>query len=132
MEQITLDDQDLRILYELDRDARAPFASVADKLGVSRQMLNYRMRKLIKAKVIKGFITLVDIHRLGFLTFRLYFRFRNVAREREHQIVEYFVEHPFTLWVARMQGGWDLEVVFTPRNYVHFNNLFKQAQEYPG
>ena len=54
-----LDDTDLRILRELQRDARASFKTVAQKVGVSEATIFVRVRKMHERGVIKGFITLV-------------------------------------------------------------------------
>ena len=37
MSKIKLDKLDYKILYELDKDVRAPYATIAKKLGISKQ-----------------------------------------------------------------------------------------------
>jgi Lrp/AsnC family transcriptional regulator for asnA, asnC and gidA len=54
-----LDDTDLKILRELQRDARASFKTVAQKVGVSEATVFVRVRKMQTKGVIKGFTALV-------------------------------------------------------------------------
>lgn len=123
-----MDNLDFRILWELDQNARLSMAELSRRVGASKQMLNYRISRLRDEQVILGFIAGVDIHRLGFFTHRVYFRFRHVDREAEAEIFNYFISHSHTLWVVSITGGWDAEVVFTARNFVHFNNILKKVK----
>jgi Lrp/AsnC family transcriptional regulator for asnA, asnC and gidA len=54
-----LDDTDLSILRELQRDARASFKAIAQKVDVSEATIFVRVRKMQEKGVIEGFITLV-------------------------------------------------------------------------
>ncbi len=120
---------DFKILYHLDYNSRIHLSDLATKVGISKQNLNYRLKKLVQDKVILGFMSVVNIHQLGFLTYRIYFRFKNVNEKREKEILHYFQKHDHVLWLVSLSGSWDLEVVFTARNNIHLNNLFKKVKE---
>lgn len=64
-ETTTLDTADLKILRELQRDSRASFKSIAQKVGVSEATVFVRVKKLQEKGVIKGFTTLVTPQALG-------------------------------------------------------------------
>jgi len=119
---------DRKIIWHLDQNARMPMVELAKRAGVSKQLLNYRLHKLIDDGVIISFIAGVDIHRIGFFTHRVYFRFRYLDSKAEEEIFDYFVKHSHTLWVVSIAGAWDAEVVFTARNFIHFNNLLKKVK----
>jgi len=55
----SLDESDLKILRELQRDARTSFKTIAQKVGVSEATVFVRVRKMQEKNVIKGFTTLV-------------------------------------------------------------------------
>ena len=126
---MSLDKIDFRILYHLDYNARISLTELSKKAGISKQNLNYRLKKLIKDKVLLGFMSVIDIHHLGYLTYRVYFRFKNVDEQKEKEIISYFKSHNQVLWLASTSGSWDLEAVFTARNFIHFNNIFKAIKE---
>lgn len=54
-----IDEADLKILRELQRDARVSFKSIAQKVGVSEATVFVRVRKMHEKGVIKGFTALV-------------------------------------------------------------------------
>ena len=60
-----LDDTDIKILRELQRDARASFKFVAQKVGVSEATVFVRVRKMQEKGVIKGFRALVAPSAVG-------------------------------------------------------------------
>src|SRR3989344_6049007 len=126
---MSLDKIDFRILWNLDYTARIPLSELAKKVNISKQNLNYRLKKLIKDEVLLGFMSVIDIHHLGYLTYRTYFRFKNVDEKKEKEIIDYFKKNDYVLWFVSISGSWDLEAVFTARNFIHFNNILKKVKE---
>ena len=126
---MSLDKTNLKILYNLDYNARIPLTELSKKVSISKQNLNYRLKKLINDNVILGFMSVIDIHHLGYLTYRLYFRFKNVDSDKEKEIIDYFKKNNNVLWLVSTSGSWDLEIVFVARNSIHLNNIFKKIKE---
>ena len=126
---MSLDKIDYKILWNLDYNARISLSELAQNVNLSKQNLNYRLKKLIQNNVLLGFMTMIDIHRLGYLTYRIYFRFKNVDSQKEGEIINYFKTNNHILWFVSTSGSWDLEAVFTACNDIHLNNLFKKIKE---
>jgi Lrp/AsnC family transcriptional regulator, regulator of ectoine-degradation genes len=59
-----LDDIDLRILAELQRDGRATFQHISEVVGLSARPCLARVRRLERERVIIGYTTHVDVRRL--------------------------------------------------------------------
>jgi len=121
-----LDKIDRKILYELDLYARTTNSKIAKKVGASEQVINYRINRLLKNSVIKKFYTIINIGKYGFENFRLYLRFQNLSIEEEEKLVKYVADSPFTMWVGRCRGHWDMVVSFTARSITHFGEIFKE------
>ncbi len=126
---MSLDKIDFKILYNLDYNARISLTDLSKAAGISKQNLNYRLKRLVRENVILGFMSVIDIHQLGHLTYRIYFRYKNVDEHKEKEILQYFQKHKNVLWLVSLSGSWDIEVVFTARNYIHLNNIFKKVKE---
>ena len=60
-----LDDRDLEILAALQADARATFADVGKRVGLSASTVHERVRKLEQAGVILGYRAIVDPRAIG-------------------------------------------------------------------
>lgn len=126
VELFYLDKIDCRILYELDLFSRASNGRIAKKAGASEQVVTYRINRLVKNKAIRKFHAIVNVAKYGFENFRLYLRFQNLSIEKEKELVDYLVESPFTMWVARCRGHWDMIVTFTAKSIKHFAEIFHE------
>jgi Lrp/AsnC family transcriptional regulator, leucine-responsive regulatory protein len=62
-----LDERDLEIVAALQEDARATYADVAQRVGLSASSVHDRVRKLEQAGVIRGYRAIVDPGALGLL-----------------------------------------------------------------
>ena len=122
---MSLDKIDQKILWNMDYNARISLSELAQNTNLSKQNLNYRIKKLVNENILVGFMSVIDIHHLGYLTYRIYFRFKNVDEQKEQEIIKYFKNNNHILWLVSISGSWDLEAVFTARNNVHLNNIFK-------
>jgi len=60
-----LDDRDLDIIAALQDDARATYADVAQRVGMSASAVHDRVRKLEHAGVIRGYRAIVDPQAVG-------------------------------------------------------------------
>ncbi|HVF08343.1 MAG TPA: winged helix-turn-helix transcriptional regulator, partial [Actinomycetota bacterium] len=60
-----LDDRDRDIVATLQQDARATYADVAARVGLSASAVHDRVRKLEQQGVIRGYSAVVDPQALG-------------------------------------------------------------------
>ncbi len=129
---LSLDKKDFKILHELDYNARIPLTKLGKKVGLSPQVTQYRMQNLIKRGVIRGTMAVIDVHRLGFYTYRVYLRFQKTTEQDEKKIIDYFINHGRTLWVVSTSGRWDMEVVFLAKNPIQLNNIIRDFKREVG
>ena len=61
----TLDPTDRRILALLQDNAKMPQAEMARAVGLTAPSVNERVRKLERAGYIRGYVTLLDVRKLG-------------------------------------------------------------------
>ena len=60
-----LDSTDLQILSILQENARMPFTSIAEKLGVSDATIHMRLKKIEKKGLIEKYTTILNEDKLG-------------------------------------------------------------------
>ncbi len=123
-----LDKKDFRMLAELDFNARIPLAVLAKKVGISPQLAKYRLNKLTEAGVIKGFTALINLHKLGYYSYRLYLRLQKAPPSDYPKIIEYLKGEVPSMWVASTSGRWDLEILLAARNPVDFSNILRKIK----
>jgi DNA-binding Lrp family transcriptional regulator len=120
----------LKLLYYIDYDARISLSSLSKKLQLSKQNINYKIKKLEEEKIIEKYVSVIDIHKLGFLTYRAYIRLGRVTGEDLDKISMYLKDKSYVLWLVSISGAWDFEIVFVARNYVEFSKQFQEIKEY--
>lgn len=62
-----VDERDLEIIAALQEDARATYADIGRRVGLSASAVHERVRKLERAEAIRGYRAIVDPEALGLL-----------------------------------------------------------------
>jgi len=68
-----LDLKDRKILYYLDINSRQSNSDIAKKVGLSKEVVNYRIKRLEKEGIIKGYYTVLDFYKASKKVFLLSF-----------------------------------------------------------
>lgn len=123
---IKLDLKDKRLLYNLDLNSRATLNQLSKKVGTSKQVVDYRLKNLIKNKIIKQFYAVINFSKLGYTQYKLYLKFQNVNLEKEKEIIDYWTNNKCSVWVASSRGRWDLAVSVLAKNINDFGDLLNK------
>lgn len=107
VEIIKLDEYDKKVLYELDKDAHVSLSKLAEKIKKSKQFIEYRIKKLEENKIIAGYNVIIDASKLGFFTYRVYFKLQQTTKKDEESIID-FLKNYENIWsIAKLYGKWD-------------------------
>ncbi len=107
-----LDETDKKILKELSVNARINILDLAQKTKLTRDIINYRLKKLIKEKVIVNYRCFLNLENLGINQYKIIFRTKNLNEENEKQIKEFVSKHKKATQFLKLIGSWDLEIEF--------------------
>ena len=125
-EIFTLDSKDRKILYELDKDARQTNSEIGRKVRLSKEVVKYRIDRMVERGPIVRFYTLTNYFKLGISKYKLYLWFRVVDKERIEEIGHYFKSSKKTEWVVTVTGRWDMIIGFLVRNINEFDEQVQQ------
>jgi len=117
-----LDVKDRKILYELDLDSRQSFARLGKKVGLHKDVVAYRVKKLLEKGIIKNFYTEVNDYILGYSPVKFYLTYQNVTPAIKQEIIEYLVNNPHTNVVHSLEGQYDVCVIAEVGNIPKFYN----------
>lgn len=123
--KLKLDKKDLKILYELDLNARQSYSQIAKKVGLNKNSVNYRINRMIRENIIQGFYTEIDMYKLGFTLYRIFLRLGNITINKENELIDFFVNYSNTGWVFSVEGNFDLVAGLyfkTNQEYKEFEN----------
>lgn len=110
-----LDLWDKRILYELDRDARAPFSTIAGKVKRSPQWVRYRIERLRGMGAIKHLYPIIDYGALGYVSAGLWIRLSDMGPVEETRFFNECYKERSIATVLRTEGIYDLYLVVFAR-----------------
>jgi Lrp/AsnC family leucine-responsive transcriptional regulator len=119
-----LDLKDRKILYELDANSRQSYHKIAKKIGLSKDSIIYRVNKLQKEGIIKQFHTVLDVGKLGYISFRLYLKFQNTNPKKEQEIIEFLKKEKIITWIVSIDGRYDLGMWILTKSIKEMNNLW--------
>ena len=74
------------ILYQLELNARQPNSEIAKKVGLSKEVVNYRIKRLENERVIKSYYAIIDLSKLGYINFRVYLKLIDATPKKEKEI----------------------------------------------
>ncbi len=123
-EEIKLDRKDKKLLSLLDVDGRMNYSQLAKKTQMSKQLVKYRIERLEKLGIIRGYFTLIDTSRLGLTTFRVYLKLRNIAPEKKNEILEYLKKQKHIWAIVLIAGKWDIALGISVGNIYEFYELW--------
>jgi len=120
-----IDLYDKKLLYELDKDSSIGLAQLSKKLRRSKQFILYRMKKLEEAKVITAYNAIIDMSKLGYFTFRVYFKFQQSTMEEGNMFVEYVKSKFRQVWtITSMSGKWDYALFMGVKKISEFHDIW--------
>ena len=111
-----LDDTDKKILKELSKNARINIVDLAEKTKLSRDIINYRLKKLTKEKIIVQYRCYLNLQNLGINHYKIIFRTKNFDEQFEKEIKAYVTQHKKATQFLKLIGSWDLEIEFETEN----------------
>lgn len=119
-----LDLKDKKLLYELDLNSRQSFGDIGKKIGLSKNSVKNRIDNMKQEVLIKQFHTVVDISKLGFISFRLYIKLRNVTSEKQNEIIEFLKKKDIVTWIVSIEGKYDLGALILAKTIKEMNLLW--------
>jgi len=118
-----MDLKDRKILYLLNRNARFSDTMIAKTLKLKREVVSYRIKKLIERNILHGFLTLINPIRLGFRIHIVYLKLKELKDVNE--VIDYFVNLKEVSRLQNCSGAYDLQIMFSTKDISDFNNVFE-------
>jgi DNA-binding Lrp family transcriptional regulator len=122
-----LDIKDRKILYHLDLNSRQSFAQIGKKVGLSKEVVSYRVKRLQDKGIISNFITQYDYLKLGYTALRFYFRFQYVTPQIKKEIIDFFIKYENSTVVSTVDGSYDLVVIILVKKVSDFYPFWQKT-----
>lgn len=126
---MAIDKKDWRILATLSKDCRTSLTQVAKAVEVSREVADYRIKKLVKNGIIKSFCAEVNLQALDYTKHVVYLELKNVDKEKEENIFKFLKNHKFIGWIVTSTGKWSIIFDIHSRGTQHLSKLIKELKQ---
>jgi Lrp/AsnC family leucine-responsive transcriptional regulator len=117
-----------KVLTLLARDGRMPITDIARKVGKSISSIKNAMKNLKNKKVLLGFGTLIDLHSIGYLHYKLFINLQNPSKEKERKLESYFRMHPNIIFMTKSLGRSDIECEIAASSISEFKRILREMK----
>ena len=126
MNEINIDLIDRKILYQLDLNARQSNAQIGKKISTSKEVVNYRIKRLEKEGYISGYHTIINFWKLGYQTIRVYLKFIDISPENKVQLMDFLIKKDKVLFILETEGVYDLGFGVLVKNLSEFEKFYEE------
>ncbi|MBI5003388.1 Lrp/AsnC family transcriptional regulator [Candidatus Woesearchaeota archaeon] len=123
-----IDEKDRKILRALFENARASFSQIGKKARLSKEVVHYRVKRLLEQEFLLGFNTVIDVKKLGWQIYFVYIQLKNIDEEKEKELINHLCTHPNVAWVVKCIGEYDLLIKIFVRSYPEMGQVMKRIE----
>lgn len=105
---IKIDKRDMELLKLLSTDAVLPLYKLGDKVGLSADAVNYRIKRLIEQKIIIKFFPVLNYSIIGYTIYTVLMNIHNLTMEKEKTLNYFLKTNKRVLWAVKAIGRYNL------------------------
>ncbi|MFX0139413.1 MAG: winged helix-turn-helix transcriptional regulator [Candidatus Hodarchaeota archaeon] len=125
-----IDIKDRKILYQLDLNCRQSNTQIGKKVGLKKDVVAYRIKRMQDEGIIKTFWTAINTFKLGYNVYRIYVNFDYVVRsEVKDEIIQHFNDYRNSWAVLSVQGPIDFDAVIWVKDVFEFYKFWDKTLE---
>jgi DNA-binding Lrp family transcriptional regulator len=113
---------DKNIIQELSKDARQTNSKIGKKLGLSQQVISYRIKRLVETGVIEQFHTVIRIGYLGFSNYTVMIKLSSVSQEKKKTLIKELQQEENIALISECGGKWDFICELQAKNSIEFQD----------
>jgi DNA-binding Lrp family transcriptional regulator len=129
---VKIDNKDKEILRLLNENARLTSKSIGASINVSREVADYRIKRLMKNGLISGYITIVNDKKLGYDSYVLLLQLQNYTADDEKRIIDFLKNHEYIKWVLKCSGEWDIQTTIAAKSKNHLAKVIDEIDNFCG
>lgn len=127
-----LDLIDRKLLAELDKSARSTYSEIGKKLRIAKETVKFRISRLEKANVIRGYYTVINIPKVGFTVYRPYIRLKDTTPEIENEIIQYLLNSKNVVILFHTNGSYHLALAIWAKDAWEYELFWKEFKKLYG
>lgn len=118
-----LDLKDRKICFALEQDARQTNVALSKHVGLAPDVIQYRIDRLVNRGILKFFLGYINFAKLGYVAYGLNICTQRMTRAQEKTFIEFFVDHPYCVYLTRTGGTYDYVADILARDPISLMDL---------
>lgn len=128
-EKTKLDEKDIKILKELDKNGRAKIINIAKSINISAEMVLYKLKNLYKNKIVLGSRIIFDMEKMNYFFGNLKLNLKHLSEKTKQEISEFCKNHKFINALSFGIGEYNCLVQFFFSEEKQFRDSLKEFLE---
>jgi Lrp/AsnC family transcriptional regulator for asnA, asnC and gidA len=127
-----LDEFDIKIIKELEKDGRIAYSTIASNLKISNTMVHQRINKLTEQGILAGIRPIINEKKVGYD----WGAFTGITLNKDHdsdRVIEALKKIPEITECYYITGSYTLYIKMIAKNHEHMRKiLYEQIDSIPG
>jgi len=102
--------KDILILKQLLEDGRKSSSSISKEIDLGREIINYRIKRLIKENLIIKFVPKINDEAMHYREYNILLKLNIDDGVSKESFVEEKIGNKYLIWLIKSSSGWDLMV----------------------
>lgn len=124
-----MDLKNKKILGELVLNSRIPLSRLAKRVGLSREVLTYRINQLVSKGIITNFHAVIDEEKLGYLRNTCFIQLKGISPTKEKQFFEFLQKNKSVTYAGTVIGKWNVVFDLISKDRRDMDKIIKEIQE---
>jgi Lrp/AsnC family transcriptional regulator, leucine-responsive regulatory protein len=125
---LKVDLKDKKILSVIGNNCRSQNKAIGKIVGLGKDSIRYRIKELAKKDIYRGNLSIINPFALGVQINTLLIKLEKINPKKEEEIIEFFENSPYVVWVGQTQGAYDYNINIMAFDIVHFDKIIKEIR----
>lgn len=131
-QEINLDSKDKKIMKAIAQNARITILELYRRTKLSPEVISYRLKKLLKEGIIKGFRLKLDVTKFGIQWYLLLIQLQNISEDVKKKFTNFLMNQKEVYYLTSTIGNYDVLIdlhVSSSTDVMNF--IFKIREKFP-
>lgn len=121
--------KDLLILKQLMEDGRKSSSSISKEIDLGREIVNYRIKRLIKENLIVKFIPKINEEAIKYKEYTIFLKLNLDDQISKNKFIKDKIGNKYLMWIVKSGSGWDLIVTLYAQSIDEFKEKLSEILE---
>lgn len=121
--------KDLLILKKLLEDGRKSSASISKEIDLGREIVNYRIKRLIKENLIVKFVPKINEKAMHYQEYLIFLKLNLDDELSKEKFIRENIGNKYLIWIVKSESGWDFIIRLYAQSIDEFKDKLSEILE---